>query len=75
MHVNSDYAESDYDYDPLALAFRSLHFLSAPQIRLASNCAASLRMRQCHFVQSCAACSQDSFGILKSLSDALRVSL
>ena len=72
-HVNSDCAESDDD--PLALAFLSLRFLSASQILFDSNCAASLLMMQRHFVQSWAACSQDSVGILKSLSEALRVTL
>ena len=72
-HVNSDYAASDDD--PLVLDFRSLRFHSAAQILLASNCAAPLLMRQRHFVRSCAACSQDSVGMLKSLSDAIRVSL
>ena len=36
-HVSSDCAGSDDD--PLALAFRSLRFLSASQILFASNCA------------------------------------
>ena len=72
-HVNSDCAESDDDL--LALAFRSLRFLSSSQIPFASNYAAPLLMRQCHFVQSCVACSQDSVGMLKSLRDALKVSL
>ena len=63
-HVNSDCTESDDD--ALALAFRSLRFLSAPQILFALNCAAPLLMRQRHFVRSCAACSQDSVRILES---------
>ena len=49
-HVNSDCAESDDD--PLALVFLSLRFLSAAQIRIDSNCAAPLLMRQRHFVGS-----------------------
>ena len=48
--------------------------VSASQIPFDSYCAAPLLMRQRHFVRSCAACSQDSVGILKSLSEALRVS-
>ena len=71
--MNSDCAETDGD--SLALDFRSLRFLSALQILFDSNCAAPLLMRQRHFVRSCAACTQDSVGILKSLSEAIRVSL
>ena len=71
-HV-SDCAESDDD--PLALPFRSLSFLSASHISFVSNCAAPLLMRQRHFVRSCAACSQDSVGILISFREALRVPL
>ena len=65
-HVISDCIESDDD--ALALAFRSLRFLSASQILFALNCAAPLLMRQRHFVRSCAACYQDSVRILESLS-------
>ena len=39
QHVKSDCVEFD---DPLALAFCSLHILSASQILFASNCAALL---------------------------------
>ena len=70
---NSDCAESDDG--PLALPFLSLRFLSASQILFASNWETPLLMRQRHFVRSWAACSQDSVGMLKSLSEALRVSL
>ena len=70
--MNSDCAGSDDE--SLALACRSLRFLSASQNNFDSNCVASLLMGQCHFVRSCAACSQDSVGILKSLREALRVS-
>ena len=72
-HVNSDSAGSDGG--SLALPFSSLRFYSASQTLFDSNCAASLLVSQHHFVRSCAACSQDSAGILKSLSEALRVSL
>ena len=71
--VNSDCAETDDG--SLALAFLSLRFLSASHILFSSNWEAPLLMRQRHFVRSSAACSQDSIGILKSLSEALRVSL
>ena len=72
-HVKSDCAESDNK--SLALAFPSLRFLSASQIFFDSNCPAPLLMRQRNFVRSGASCSQDSVGILKSLSEAIRVSL
>ena len=71
--VNSDCAESDDG--PLAPAFLSLRFLSVSQVLFASYWEAPLLMRQRHFVRSWAACSQDSVEILKSLSEALRVSL
>ena len=72
-HVNSDCAEADDE--SLALASRSLRFLSASQILFDSNCAAPLLMRQRHFVRSYATCSQESVEILKSLREALGVSL
>ena len=65
----------DSDVDPFALSLRSLCFLSASQILFASYWPAPFLMRQGHSVQSCAACSQESVGILKSLNESLRVSL
>ena len=61
--------------DALALAFRCARFCSASLILFVSYSPAPFLMRPCHFVQSCAICSHDSFGILKSLREALRVSL
>ena len=61
--------------DALALAFRCAHFCSASLILFTSYSAAPLLMRPCHFVRSCAICSHDSVGMLKSLREALRVSL
>ena len=61
--------------DALALAFRCAHFCSASLILFASYSPAPLFMRPRHFVQSCAICSHDSVGMLKSLREALRVSL
>ena len=61
--------------DALALAFRCARFCSASLIRFPSYSSAPLLMRPRHFVRSCAICSHDSFGMLKSLREALRVSL
>ena len=54
----------------LALAFRCARFCSASLILFASYSSAPR-----HFVRSCAVCSHDSVGMLKSLKEALRVSL
>ena len=56
--------------DALALAFRCARFCSASLIL-----PAPLFMSPRHFVRSCAICSHDSVGMLKSLREALRVSL
>ena len=56
--------------DALSLAFRCARFCSASLIRFAS-----LLMRPRHFARSCAICSNDSVGMLKSLREALTVSL
>ena len=61
--------------DALAMAFRCARFCSALLIRFASYSGAPLFMRPRHFVRSCAICSYDSAGMLKSLREALRVSL
>ena len=61
--------------DALALAFRYVCFCSASLILFASYSPAPLFMRPRHFVRSCAICSHDSVGMLKSLREALRVSL
>ena len=61
--------------DVLALAFRCARFCSASLILFASYSPAPLFMRPRHFVRSCAICSHDSLGMLKSLRKALRVSL
>ena len=53
--------------DALALAFHCARFCSASLIRFASYSPAPLLMRPRHFVRSCAICSHDSVGILKSL--------
>ena len=59
--------------DALALAFRCAGFCSALLIRFASYSPAPLLMRPRRFVRSCAICSHDSVGMLKSLMEALRV--
>ena len=61
--------------DALALAFRCVRFCLALPILFASYSPAPLFMRPRHFVRSCAICSHDSVGMLKSLREALRVSL
>ena len=61
--------------DALALAFRCARFCSALLILFASYSPAPLFMRPRHFVRSSAICSHDSVGMLKSLREALRVSL
>ena len=61
--------------DALALAFRCARFCSASLILFASYSPAPLFMKPRHFVRSCAICSHDSVGMLKSLREALRVSL
>ena len=60
--------------DALALAFRCACFCSASLILFALYAPAPLFMPH-HFVRSCAICSHDSVGMLKSLREALRVSL
>ena len=61
--------------DALALAFRCARFYSASQIFFASYLPAPLLMRPRHFVRSCAICSYDSVGMLKSLRQELRMTL
>ena len=61
--------------DVLALAFRCARFCSASLILFASYSPAPLLMRHGYFVRSCAICSHDSVGMLKSLREAFRVSL
>ena len=60
--------------DAIALALRCARFCSALLILFASYSPAPLFMRPRHFVRSCAICSHDSVGMLKSLREALRVS-
>ena len=59
----------------LALAFRWARSCSAALVLFASYLPAPLLMRPCHFARSCAIWSHDSVGMLKSLWEALRVSL
>ena len=61
--------------DALALAFCCARFCSASLILFCFVFTSSLFMRPRHFVRSCAICSYDSVGRLKSLREALRVSL
>ena len=57
--------------DALALALRCARFCSASLIRFASYSLAPLLMRPRHFARSCAICSHDSVGMLKSLTEVL----
>ena len=66
--------ESSVD-DVLALAFCCARFCSASLILFVSYSPAPLLMRPRHFVRSYAICFHDSVGMLKSLREALRVSL
>ena len=59
--------------DALALAFLCARFCSASLILFASYSPALLFMRPCHFVRSCAICSHDSVGMLKSLRETFGV--
>ena len=68
-------AEESFVGDALALAFRFARFCSASLILFDSYSPALLLMRPRHFVRSCAIFSHDSVGMLKSLREALRVSL
>ena len=61
--------------DALALAFRCARFSSASLIPFALYSPAPLLMRPRYFVRSCAIYSHDSVGMLKSLREALMVSL
>ena len=61
--------------DALGLALHCARFCSASLILFASYSLAPLLMRPRHFAWSCAIRSQDSVGMLKSLREALRVSL
>ena len=58
--------------DALALAFRCARFCSASLIFFASYSSAPFLMRPRHFIRSCAICSHDSVGMLKSLREPLR---
>ena len=61
--------EESYVGGALALAFRCARFCSASLILFASYSPAPLFMPR-HFVRSCAICSHDSVGKLKSLREA-----
>ena len=76
LHIEQERTEKERSVgEALALAFRCARFCSASLILFASYSPAPLFMRPRHFVRSCAICSFDSVGKLKSLREALRVSL
>ena len=75
LQIEQDRSEEESSVgDALALAFRCARFCSASLILFASYSPAPLQWPR-HFVQSCTICSHDSVGMLKSLREALRVSL
>ena len=55
--------------DALALAFRCAYFCSVSLMLFASYSPTPLFMRPCHSVRSCAICSHDSVGMLKSFRE------
>ena len=61
--------------EAFALALRCARFCSASLILFASDSLAPLLMKPRDIARSCAICSHDSAGMLKSLREALRVSL
>ena len=67
--------EESFVGDALALIFRGARFCLASLILFASYSPASLLMRPRNLAQSCAICSHDSVVMLKTLREALRVSL
>ena len=70
LHIEQERSEEESSVgDALALAFRCAHFCSAPLVLFASYSPAPL------FMRPRAICSHDSVGMLKSLREALRVSL
>ena len=75
LQIEQERSEESSVGDALALAFHSARFCSASLILFASYSQAHLFMRPRHFVRSCAICFHDSVAMLKSLREALRVSL
>ena len=72
LQIAQERSEEDSSVgDALALSFSCASFCSASLILFASYSPAPLLLRPRQFVQSCAICSQDSVGILKSFSEAL----
>ena len=76
LQIEQEWSEEESSVgDALSLAFRCACFCSASLILFASYSPAPLFMRPLHFVRSCAICSYDFVSMLKSLREALRVSL
>ena len=70
LQIEQEWSEEESSVgDALALAFRCARFCSASLILFASYSPAPLFMRPRHFVGSCAICSHDSVGMLKSLRE------
>ena len=74
LQIEQERSEEESSVGDAFLAFRCACFCSASLILFASYSPAPLFMRPRHFVRSCAICSHDSVGMLKSLREALRVS-
>ena len=76
LQIEQERSEEDSSVgDALAVVFRCARFCSASLILFTSFSPVPLLMRPRHFVRSCSICSHDSVGMLKSLSEALMVSL
>ena len=65
---------NDSDGYLLVLALHSLCFLSTSQTLFAPYSVDPFQISRRHFIRSFAVCSQDSVGMLKSFSEALRMS-
>ena len=63
------------DDDSLALALRPMRFRSASLYFVCSLSDEAILMRQRHFDRSCAICSHESGGMLKSFSETFRLHL
>ena len=72
LQIEQENEEESSVGDALALAFHRACFCLALLIHFAFYSPAPLLMRSRHFVRSCAICSYDSVGMLKSLREALR---
>ena len=76
LQIEQERSEEESSFgDALALDFRCARFCWASLNHFASYSPAPFLIRARNFVGSSAICSHDSVGMLKSLREALRVSL